>query len=148
MFLFLFMGLFFSNAIFANQKSSALKRNDLHDPQHHKEKLYTKKECPELTKSCRVCPDLTLIGDDLKPMKNQDPLSCLRREAPQSLRKTKGVSELVFSELKKVNCRVISPICALCPDQSFISVDSGRKLATDLYECVNGPRTKQEVGAL
>jgi len=97
--------------------------------------------CLMITASCRVCPDGRMVDSNLKLMKKQDPLVCLQKERSVLLKIRQ--SELFYSRLKKRNCHVLSSLCALCPDRSFVSLESDQELTTDLFECVAGPRSRQ-----
>ena len=98
-------------------------------------------DCPRITASCRVCSDGRMVDSKLKPMNKHDPLFCLQKERSVLLKIRQ--SELFYSRLKKRNCHVLSSLCALCPDRSFVSIESDQELTTDLFECVAGPRSRQ-----
>jgi hypothetical protein len=105
-----------------------------------RQKIYKKEDCVALTDACRVCPDATLVGPNLKSLAKPDARECLKKGRSKLL--ALKASEVYFSKAKGVNCQRISSLCALCPDQVFVSPESDRVLSTDLYECVSGPRTR------
>ncbi len=103
---------------------------------------YKKEDCVMMTDACLVCPNASIVGPDLKPIK-QEAKECLKKGRSKLLG-TK-ISEVYFSKTKGKNCQSVSSLCALCPDGTFVSPVSDRELNTDLFECVHGPRAKQFV---
>ena len=101
-------------------------------------KIDRKKECPEVTASCRICADGTKWNASGKKQLAQTDFACASGGKPRAYR---GTDQMYFSEAKKENCSKVSSFCAVCRDDSVVSIRSGKILSNDFYECVSGPRT-------